>query len=68
MSKDMTDFEDTAADCHFVTLAEIVDDYDGQLASYMAAIKARNIVVTMQVDMAVGNARQAPRGCCSSDL
>ena len=60
MSKDMTDFEDTTADCHFVTLVEIVDEYDGQLATYMAAIQARNIVVTMQVDMAVGKARPKP--------
>lgn len=60
MSKDIAQFEDMADDCHFVTLTEIVDEYDGQLASYMAAIEARNIVVTMQVDMAVGKAKAKP--------
>lgn len=48
--------KDTKIDCHFVTIGEIVEEYDGQLALFMKRHKTKNIVITMQVDMVVGKA------------
>ena len=47
--------KDTKIDCHFVTIGEIVEDYDGRIALFMKRHKTKNIVITMQVDMVVGN-------------
>ena len=46
--------KDTKIDCHFVTIGEIVEDYEGQVALFMKRHKTKNIVITMQVDMVVG--------------
>ena len=48
--------KDTKIDCHFVTIGEIVEEYDGQLVLFMKRQKTKNIVITMQVDMVVGKA------------
>ena len=48
--------KDTKIDCHFVTIGEIVEEYDGQLALFMKRQKTKNVVITMQVDMVVGSA------------
>lgn len=52
----MTDLEMTAPECHFITVAEIRADYKGQLAQYLQKTKARNVIVTTEVEMSVGKA------------
>ena len=47
--------KDTKIDCHFVTIGEIVEDYDSQLALFMKRHETKNVVITMQVDMVVGS-------------
>ena len=48
--------KDTKVDYHYVTIGEIVEEYDSQLAIFMKHHKTKNVVITMQVDMVVGNA------------
>ena len=56
----MTDFTDTKPEIYFVTLAEIIDDYKGNLSAYITAMSARNIIITMQADVAIGKAKPRP--------
>ena len=50
------------AECHFVTIAEILEEYDGALSQYMAQQKARNVIITTIVDMSVNGASPKPHG------
>lgn len=56
----MTDMELQAPETHFVTVGEILDDYQGSLSAYLADVKARNVIITMDVKMSVGGARPSP--------
>ena len=56
----MTDMELQAPETHFVTVGEILDDYKGSLTAYLADVKARNVIVTMDLKMSVGGARPSP--------
>ncbi|MGC6530808.1 MAG: hypothetical protein ACON4G_07285 [Candidatus Puniceispirillaceae bacterium] len=50
-------FDSGDADCHFITLAEIIEDYDGQLADYQKKTGARNVIITMTADISVGGGK-----------
>lgn len=52
----MTDFKMAAPECHFITVAEMRADYKGQLSRYFQDTGARNVIVTMEVEMSVGKA------------
>ena len=58
----MTNFNDDAPDCHIITIAEILDDHDATLSSYMKKTGARNVIVTMQVEMSVGSSKPKKHG------
>ena len=53
----MTDLDSQAPHCHFVTVAEIIAQHDGMLSAYMAAHEARNVIITMQVEMSVAGGK-----------
>ena len=44
---------DAPSGAHFVPLAVIMSDYEGDLATYIAATGSRDNVITMQVEMEV---------------
>ena len=52
----MTDYKMAAPECHFITVAEMRADYDSQLSRYFKETGARNVIVSMEVEMSVGNA------------
>ena len=58
----MTNFNDDAPDCHIITIAEILDEHDGKLSSFMKKTGARNVIVTMQVEMSVGGGKPKKHG------
>ena len=58
----MTNFNDDAPDCHIITIAEILDEHDGTLSSFMKKTGARNVIVTMQVEMSVGGGKPKKHG------
>jgi len=49
----MQDFTPADQAAHFVPLRVIMADYGGKLADYMKANAARNVVVTMDIEMQV---------------
>ena len=53
----MTDFDSQAPHCHFVTVAEVIEQHEGLLSAYMSAHEARNVIITMQVEMSVGGGK-----------
>ena len=53
----MTDFDSEAPHCHFVTVAEVIEQHEGLLSAYMSAHEARNVIITMQVEMSVGGGK-----------
>ena len=53
----MSSFSSAEPECHFITLAEILSDYEGSLSRYIEKTAARNIIITMQVDMSVAGAK-----------
>ena len=58
----MTNFNDDTPDCHIITIAEILDEHDGTLLSFMKKTGARNVIVTMQVEMSVGGGKPKKHG------
>lgn len=56
----ISDLQDN--ECHFVTVTEILEEYDGVLSRYMAQQKARNVIITTLVDMSVKGAPVKPHG------
>lgn len=56
----MTDFDTQVPDCHFITVAEIRDEYEGSLAAYLAKTGARNVIITMEVRMSVSGGAPRP--------
>ena len=66
----MSSFSSAEPECHFITLAEILSDYDGALSRYRKETAARNIIITMQVEMSVAGAKAKQYGaalCVSHD-
>ena len=49
--------QDSMAEIFFITIGEILAEYDGQLSAYIARNQARNMIVTMEVEMSVKGAK-----------
>ena len=58
----MTDLDMSGPQCHFVTVAEILDNHQGRLSAYMAASGVRNVIITMEVEMSVAGASAKRHG------
>mgnify|MGYP000105299904 CR=1 FL=1 len=56
----MSDLDLSAPQCHIVSLAELSEDYQGQLSVYQAKMDARNLIITMEVKMSVAGGRPRP--------
>ena len=58
----MTKVPTPHADCHFVTVTELINDYNASLSRYLAATSARNVIISMEVEMTVAGKAPRPYG------